>query len=219
MCYALPHVRHVTESKTVPRRGFAAICGSQVLDFGSLLVEFGFRIALVRGILDSLSCIPDFKAQVPDSTSKISPESGFPCHFNFQSKGKLPLRVVCYTAVFSVVTQRSSPHLPACVTTLKTTVYRPMPTLTLLYTIFDWKGTPFENLLSTNGTVPLLHTHNSLERCRAFNCWKWNVIKTSENHKIRIFIDFFTAINTSVCPWRSFYGRKHRFPYPFMYFN
>ena len=35
-------------------------------------MEFGFRIALVRGILDSLSCIPDFKAQVPDSTAKFA---------------------------------------------------------------------------------------------------------------------------------------------------
>ena len=42
----------------------------------------GFRIPIVNGIPDSSSCIPNSKAQ--DS-------------------------VVCYTAVFSVVTQRSSP--------------------------------------------------------------------------------------------------------------
>ena len=29
----------------------------------SLLVELGFRILIVSGIADSLSCIPDFKAQ------------------------------------------------------------------------------------------------------------------------------------------------------------
>ena len=52
------------------------ICGVQVLHFGSLSVEFGFRIPPVRGILDSLSRIPDFKAQDRDSTSKIFPEFG-----------------------------------------------------------------------------------------------------------------------------------------------
>ena len=36
-------------------------------------VEFGFRIPLVRGILDSLSYIPDFKGQDRDSTSKNFP--------------------------------------------------------------------------------------------------------------------------------------------------
>ena len=54
-------------------------------------MEFGFRIPLVRGIVDSLSCIPDFKAQDPDSISKIFPESVFPY-------------IGRYTVVFSVVT-------------------------------------------------------------------------------------------------------------------
>ena len=72
-------------------------------------MEFGFRIALVRGILDSLSCIPDFKAQVPDSTSKISPESGFPY-------------IGRYTVVFSVVTHAGRCGEERCVTTLNKAV-------------------------------------------------------------------------------------------------
>ena len=35
-------------------------------------MKFGFRITLVRGILDSLSCIPDFKAQVRIPQAKFS---------------------------------------------------------------------------------------------------------------------------------------------------
>ena len=63
-----------------------------MLDSGSLSVEFDFWLPLVRGILDSLSCIPDFKAEVPDSRSKIFPESVFPY-------------IGRYTVVFSVVTR------------------------------------------------------------------------------------------------------------------
>ena len=39
----------------------------------SLSVELGFRIPIVNGIPDSLSCscIPDSKSRIPDSTAKI----------------------------------------------------------------------------------------------------------------------------------------------------
>ena len=65
--------------------------GFSLLDLKSFSVDFGFRIPIVSGILDSYSCIPDSKAQ--DSRfhkqkflrfgilqAKISgiPESGFP---------------------------------------------------------------------------------------------------------------------------------------------
>ena len=39
--------------------------------FQSLLVELGYRIPIVSGILDSFSCIPDSKAQDSGSTSKV----------------------------------------------------------------------------------------------------------------------------------------------------
>ena len=58
------------------------------IDFGSsywipgpLSVEIGFRILIVFEILDSLSCIPDSKAQEPDSQKEKFlgfPEFGFP---------------------------------------------------------------------------------------------------------------------------------------------
>ena len=45
------------------------------MDPGSLLVEFGFLIAIVNGIPDFLSCIPDSKAK----------DSGFP-YFGGESR-------------------------------------------------------------------------------------------------------------------------------------
>ena len=55
-CDVKPHVR---ESKTILDSGFYAV------DSGlrSLSVKLGFLISNVSGIPDSLSCIPDFKAQ------------------------------------------------------------------------------------------------------------------------------------------------------------
>ena len=40
--------------------------------FQSLSVELGFWIPIVSGILDTLNCIPDSKAQELDSAGKIS---------------------------------------------------------------------------------------------------------------------------------------------------
>ena len=37
--------------------------GFQLLDPGSSSVELGFRIAIISGIPDYLSCVPDSKAQ------------------------------------------------------------------------------------------------------------------------------------------------------------
>ena len=53
----------------IPRRGFRIpVIGRGIPDSSnwirdSLSMEFGFRIAIVRWIQDSLSCIPDSKAQ------------------------------------------------------------------------------------------------------------------------------------------------------------
>ena len=43
----------------------------------SLSVELGFWIAIVSGIPDSPSCIPDPKPGIPDSTNIIFPDSGY----------------------------------------------------------------------------------------------------------------------------------------------
>ena len=50
--------------------------GFQLLDSRSSLVELGFRIPIVSGIPDSLSCIPDSKAR--DSGFHKSKFPGFP---------------------------------------------------------------------------------------------------------------------------------------------
>ena len=69
---------YVRGSKTILNPGFHAVdSGFQLLDSSlwSLPVELGFWIPIVCGIPDSLSCIPDYKAQ------KIFfqiPEIGFP---------------------------------------------------------------------------------------------------------------------------------------------
>ena len=58
--------RHVRGFKTVLNPGFHAVdSGFQLLDSSlwSLPVELGFWIPIVCGIPDSLSCIPDYKAQ------------------------------------------------------------------------------------------------------------------------------------------------------------
>ena len=84
---------HVRESKIVLESGFNAL-GSRFHDTtitGSMSVELGFRILIVSGILDSLSCISDSKNQdfifhrKKSATFQISqakipqiPESGFP---------------------------------------------------------------------------------------------------------------------------------------------
>ena len=64
---------HVTESKTVLDSGFHALnSGFPVLD-SRLLVKFGFWIPIFSRVPDSLSCIPDFKAQnFPESGIQIS---------------------------------------------------------------------------------------------------------------------------------------------------
>ena len=56
---------HVRKSKTVLDSGFHAVdSGFQVVNPNSLSVEqFKFQIPIVSGIPDSLSCIPDSKAQ------------------------------------------------------------------------------------------------------------------------------------------------------------
>ena len=59
----LPHVR---QSKVVLDSGSNALDSKfHVLDSGSvsLSVVLGFRIQMISGIPDSLSCIPDSKAQ------------------------------------------------------------------------------------------------------------------------------------------------------------
>ena len=43
----------------------------------SLSVEPGFRMPIVNGISDSLTCIPDSKAKDLEFTSKNFPDSGF----------------------------------------------------------------------------------------------------------------------------------------------
>ena len=49
-------------SFTRPRKSKTTLgSGFQVLDADFFLVEIGFRIAIVSGIADSLSCIPDSK--------------------------------------------------------------------------------------------------------------------------------------------------------------
>ena len=58
---------HVTESKTILDSGFHAVDSGFRIPGTELwilcLVELGFRIQIVSGIPDSLSCIPDSKAQ------------------------------------------------------------------------------------------------------------------------------------------------------------
>ena len=54
----------VRESKTVLDSEFPAVdSGFQEMDSKSFSVKLGFRIPIVNGIPDSLSCIPDSKAQ------------------------------------------------------------------------------------------------------------------------------------------------------------
>ena len=56
---------HVTESKSALDSGFHTIdSGFQCWTPDPLLVELGFRIPIVRGIPDSLSCIPDSTAKI-----------------------------------------------------------------------------------------------------------------------------------------------------------
>ena len=64
---------HVRESKTVLDSGFHALnSGFSVLD-SRLLVKFGFWIPIFSRVPDSLSCIPDSKAQnFPESGIQIS---------------------------------------------------------------------------------------------------------------------------------------------------
>ena len=64
---------HVTESKTVLDSGFHALNSRfPVLD-SRLLVKFGFWIPIFSRVPDSLSCIPDSKAQnFPESRIQIS---------------------------------------------------------------------------------------------------------------------------------------------------
>ena len=65
-CATLSNVSpHVKKSKTVLDSGFHAVdSGFQVVNPNSLSVEqFKFQIPIVSGITDSLSCIPDSKAQ------------------------------------------------------------------------------------------------------------------------------------------------------------
>ena len=65
----------------------------QSLILDSLSVELGFRITILSGIPDSLSCMPRSKVQDPDSTAKISRN---------QSGIQIPFHWVIYSvAVFS----------------------------------------------------------------------------------------------------------------------
>ena len=70
----MPHVR---KSKSlglwIPRHGFR-IPG---IRFQSLLVELGFRISIVSGILDSLCYFPDSKAQNSSFQKQNFPDSWF----------------------------------------------------------------------------------------------------------------------------------------------
>ena len=88
--YRPMHVREsITPCKGIPRRGFR-VSGTV---FQSFLVELGFRIPILSGIPDSLSCIPDSKTQnsgfrkrkiyqIPDFTSKnfLRSGDGIPLH-------------------------------------------------------------------------------------------------------------------------------------------
>ena len=58
---------HGRESNTAVDSGF---CTAWILDSRQWNLELGFRVPIVSGIPDSLSCIPDSKAQ--DSPSKFS---------------------------------------------------------------------------------------------------------------------------------------------------
>ena len=61
---------HVRKSKTF--LGFwIPECEFRISDTGFQLVELGYWIPIVSGILDSFSCIPDSKAQDSGSTSKV----------------------------------------------------------------------------------------------------------------------------------------------------
>ena len=99
------HSPHARESKTVLDSGFCA-------------VELGFPILIVSMILDSLSCIPDSKAQdsgilkekVPSSRilqAKISliAESGFP----YNSLDELNLHCWLYSIAMNLLTGSSKP--------------------------------------------------------------------------------------------------------------
>ena len=71
----LPHVR---ESKTVLDSGFHAVdSGFPGTGFRSLSVGLGIWMPIFRGFADSLSCIPDSKAQDSGFHEKIFPDSGF----------------------------------------------------------------------------------------------------------------------------------------------
>ena len=64
--------------------------------------------------------------------------------------------------------------------------------------------------------VPLSHV--SVERCIHFNCRKCTIFMNQSKNQ-EIFLTFFTAINSSINPFRSFYRRKDGFPHPSVYFN
>ena len=83
--------------------------------------------------------------------------------------------------------------------------------VTLLYIIFDRKGPPFVYLLLTVGTpfrnlvtkvAPLLTYVNALP------------LKYENNAKPGNFLDFLSALNSSVSPLRYFYRRKGKITVP-----
>ena len=70
----------------IPRRGFR-ILG---LDSRFLTMECGFRIPIVCGIPDSLSCILDFEAEDLDTTSETFPDFGI-LQAKIYSRIRIPL--------------------------------------------------------------------------------------------------------------------------------
>ena len=90
--------------------------------------------------------------------------------------------------------------------------------LTLLYTIFHEKGTPFVYLLLTNGT---LFTITSLELCIPFNFCNCTVFQIEINHKKRtVQSRLFKAIKfIFLALLGPFTDPNDRFAHPFIYFN
>ena len=72
---------HVMESKSVLDSGFHVVDSGfryWIPAFVSGNLDSGFRIPIVIGIPDSLSCIFGIlRPRIPDSTSKMFPDSGF----------------------------------------------------------------------------------------------------------------------------------------------
>ena len=91
--------------------------------------------------------------------------------------------------------------------------------LTLLYTNFDGKGTPFGFCIPPFEKWYLSHIP-SLELCNPFDCCKCNVFEICINHKTRTFYRYFCSHKMNLLALLGlFTDRNDSFPYPFIYFN